>query len=323
MNAALTAIAHYNLLERLGEGAFSEIHRARDTKVGRTVARRLIRDEAFDDQTMRTAFLDDARAASKLSHPNITTLFDVGEYEGGSYLAYEFASGVSLRQECAGRAVNPRRAVELAVHIADALAEGHAHGLLHGDIRPETILVTHKGSAKVLEFGMASWTTGGRLRSRASSSPQSLGASAVSVVSYMSPEQALGGATDARTDIFSLAVVLYEMLAGRHPFAAADVEKTLVNVTSVMPSSLEVAGGSTDLWPVVARAMAKDIDKRPESAAAFAAELRRLGATLEAHEGQPPRAELLPLDEERGTGMWWGIAVILAVIGIVLWWVLK
>ena len=319
----MTAIAHYNLLERLGEGAFSEIHRARDTKVGRTVALRLIRDEAFDDQTMRTAFLDDARAASKLSHPNITTLFDVGEYEGGSYLAYEFASGVSLRQECAGRAVNPRRAVELAVHIADALAEGHAHGLLHGDIRPETILITHKGSAKVLEFGMASWTTGGRTRSRASSSPQSLGANAVSVVSYMSPEQALGGATDARTDIFSLGVVLYEMLAGRHPFAAADVEKTLVNVTSAMPSPLEVSLGSDDLWRVVARAMAKDIDKRPESAAAFAAELRRLGGTLDAHEGQPPRTELLPLDEERGSGMWWGIAAVLAVIGIVLWWVLK
>ena len=180
---------------------------------------------------MRTAFLNDARAAAKLSHPNITTLFDVGEYEGGSYLAYEFASGISLRQECAGRAVNPRRAVELAVHIADALAEGHAQGLLHGDIRPETILVTHKGSAKVLEFGMASWTTGGRIRARAASSPQSLGADAVSVVSYMSPEQALGGSVDARTDIFSLGVVLYEMLAGRHPFAAADVEKTLVNVT--------------------------------------------------------------------------------------------
>jgi serine/threonine-protein kinase len=319
----LTAIAHYNLLERLGEGAFSELHRARDTKVGRTVALRLIRDEAFDDPAMRAAFLDDARAASTLSHPNITTLFDVGEYEGGSYLAYEFASGVSLRQECAGRAVNPRRAVELAVHIADALAEGHAHGLLHGDIRPETILVTHKGSAKILEFGMASWTTGGRIRNRAVSSPQSLGADAVSVVSYMSPEQALGGSTDARSDIFSLGVVLYEMLAGRHPFAAADVEKTLVKVTSAGAPRLEIAGGSDELWRVVARAMAKDIDKRPESAASFAAELRRLGATLDAREGQPPRTELLPLDEERGSGMWWGIAVVLGAIGAVLWWVLR
>lgn len=319
----MTAIAHYNLLERLGEGAFSEIYRARDTKVGRTVALRLIRDEAFDDQTMRTAFLQDARAAARLSHPNITTLFEVGEYDGGSYLAYEFASGVSLRQECAGRPVNPRRAVELAVHIADALAEGHSHGLLHGDIRPETILVTHKGSGKVLEFGMATWTTGGRIRSRAVSAPQSLGADAISVVGYMSPEQALGGATDARSDIFSLGVVLYEMIVGRHPFAGADVQKTLVNVTSATPAAAQVAGGSDDLWRLVLRATAKDIDRRPESAASLAAELRRVGAALDARAGEAPRTELLPIDDDRGSGMWWGIAAALAAIGAVLWWVLR
>ena len=320
----MTAIAHYNLLERLGEGAFSEIYRARDTKVGRTVALRLIRDEAFDDQAMRTAFLDDAKAASRLSHPNITTLFDVGEYEGGSYLAYEFASGISLRQECAGRAVNPRRAVELAVHIADALAEGHSHGLLHGDIRPETILVTHKGSAKVLEFGMAAWTTGGRIRSRASASPESLGADAVSVVGYMSPEQALGGATDARTDIFSLGVVLYEMLMGRHPFAGADVPQTLVNVTSVLPAAAPIAGGSDELWRLVVRATAKEIDRRPETAVSLAAELRRVATALDARAGEVSRTELLPIDEEpAGSGMWWGIAVVLAAIGGVLWWVLR
>ena len=318
----LTAIAHYNLLERLGEGAFSEIYRARDTKVGRTVALRLIRDEAFDDQEMRTAFLNDARAAARLSHPNITTLFDVGEYEGGSYLAYEFASGISLRRECDGRAVNPRRAVELAVHIADALAEGHAQGLLHGDIRPETILVTHKGSAKVLEFGMASWTTGGRIRSRAASSPQSLGVDAVSVVSYMSPEQALAGSVDVRSDIFSLGVVLYEMVAGRHPFAAGDIEKTLVNVIGAVPPVLEVAGGSEELWRLISRAMAKEIDRRPASAPAFASDLRRMATALDVRAGEPPRAELLPLDDDRGTGVWWAVAGGLAVLAAVLWWFL-
>jgi eukaryotic-like serine/threonine-protein kinase len=287
------------------------------------VALRLIRDEAFADQAMRTAFLQDARAAARLSHPNITTLFDVGEYDGGSYLAYEFASGVSLRQECAGRAVNPRRAVELAVHIADALAEGHSHGLLHGDIRPETILVTHKGSGKVLEFGMATWTTGGRVRSRAVSSPQSLGADAIPVVGYMSPEQALGGATDARSDIFSLGVVLYEMIVGRHPFAGADVQRTLVNVTSATPAAAQVAGGSDDLWRLVLRATAKEIDRRPESAASLAAELRRVGAALDARAGEAPRTELLPIDDDRGSGMWWGIAAALAAVGAVLWWVLR
>jgi serine/threonine protein kinase len=320
----LTAIAHYNLLERMGEGAFSEIYRARDTKVGRTVALRLIRDEAFTDQAMRTAFLDDARAAAKLSHPNVTTLFDVGEYDGGSYLAYEFASGISLRQECAGRAVNPRRAVELAGHIADALAEGHAQGLLHTDIRPETILVTHKGSAKLLEFGMAAWTTGGRIRARAVASPQALGADAVSVVSYMSPEQALGGSIDVRTDIFSLGVVLYEMLAGRHPFAAADVEKTLVKVTSAAPPVPDVAGGSDELWRLVARATAKEIDRRPKTAPTFSSQLRHIAATLDVRAGEtPPRTDLLPLDDDSSGGKWWAIVIAGVVIAAILWWILK
>jgi len=308
----------------MGEGAFSEIYRARDTKVGRTVALRLIRDEAFTDQAMRTAFLDDARAAAKLSHPNVTTLFDVGEYEGGSYLAYEFASGISLRQECAGRAVNPRRAVELAGHIADALAEGHAQGLLHTDIRPETILVTHKGSAKLLEFGMAAWTTGGRIRARAVASPQALGADAVSVVSYMSPEQALGGSIDVRTDIFSLGVVLYEMLAGRHPFAAADVEKTLVNVTSAVPPVPDVASGSDELWRLVARATAKEIDRRPKTAPTFSSQLRHIAATLDVRAGEtPPRTDLLPLDDDSSGGKWWAIVIAGVVIAAVLWWILK
>lgn len=319
----MTVIAHYNLLERLGEGAFSEIYRARDTKVGRTVALRLIRDEAFSDTDTRTAFLGDAGAGARLSHPNITTLFEVGEYDGGSYLAYEFASGVSLRQESAGRAVNPRRAVELAVHIADALAEGHAHGLLHADIRPETILVTHKGSAKVLEFGMAAWTTGGRIRARAVNSPHSLGPEAVSVVSYMSPEQALGGPIDARTDIFSLGVVLYEMLAGRNPFAAGDVATTLVNVTSVMPPAPGVSGGSDDLTRLVARALAKDAGKRPESAPAFAAELRRIAVILDIHAGEAPRTDLLPLDDDSGGGGWWAIVLVAVAIAAVLWWILR
>jgi serine/threonine protein kinase len=319
----LPAIAHYNLLERMGEGAFSEIYRARDTKVGRTVALRLIRDEAFNDIETRAAFLRDARAGAKLSHPNVTTLFDVGEYDGGSYLAYEFASGTSLRHECEGRAVNPRRAVELAVHIADALAEGHAHGLLHADLRPETILVTHKGSAKVLEFGMAAWTTGGRDRVRAVTSPQSLGADAVSVVSYMSPEQALGGSIDVRSDIFSLGVVLYEMLAGRNPFAAEDVAATLVNVTSVVPPMPHVEGGTPELWRLLARTLSKEIDKRPQSASVLASELRHIGELLDVRAGDPPRTELHQLDEDSGGNTWLVVVLVVLAIAVVLWWILR
>ena len=315
----MTAVAHYNLLERLGEGAFSEIYRARDTKFGRTVALRLVRNEAFSGDHMREAFLHDARAAAQLSHPNITTLFDVGEYEGGCYLAYEFAAGVNLRRESAGRAVNPRRAIELASHIADALAEGHAHGLVHADIRPETIFVTHKGSGKLLEFGMAHWTTGGRIRERAAASPGTLGADAVSVVSYMSPEQTRGGPADARTDIYSLATVLYELLTGANPFAGRTAAVTVENVQSVVPRRPVAAGGSGELASLVRAAMSKDPEARPQSAAAFAASLRAIGTILDVRAGEVPRTELLPIDDEPSS-RWWLPLLLLLAIGLAVWW---
>jgi serine/threonine protein kinase len=315
----VTAVAHYNLLERLGEGAFSEIYRARDTKFGRTVALRVIRDEAFSVDHMRDAFLRDARAAAQLSHPNITTLFDVGEYEGGCYLAYEFAAGVNLRRESAGRPMNPRRAIELAVHIADALAEGHAQGLVHGDIRPETIFVTHKGSAKLLEFGMAHWTTGGRIRERAAAAPEALGTDCVSVVSYMSPEQTHGAAIDPRTDIYSLAVVVYELLTGANPFAGQTAAATVENVRNAVPRRPVAEGGSDELSSLVRAAMSKDPEARPQSAAAFSASLRAIGTILDVRAGETPRTELLPIDDEP-TSRWWVPLLILLVIAIAAWW---
>jgi serine/threonine protein kinase len=318
----LTAIAHYNLLERLGEGEFSEIYRARDTRFGRTVALRLIRDEAFTGAHIRAAFLEDARAAARLSHPNVTTLFDVGEYDGGCYLAYEFASGVNLRHETAGRAVNPRRAVELAVHIADALAEGHAHGLVHADIRPETIFVTHKGSGKLLEFGMARWTTGGRIRERAAAGADTLGADAVSVVSYMSPEQTFGAAIDQRSDIYSLGVVLHEMLGGRNPFAASTPADTIANVRNAAPPKLDVAGGPDELVTLVLAAMAKDAGRRPQTAATFAASLRAIGTMLDVRAGESPRTELLPIDEDQGS-RWWVPVLIVVALAALAWWALN
>jgi serine/threonine protein kinase len=315
----LTAVAHYNLLERLGEGAYSEIYRARDTKFGRTVALRLIRDEAFTEAHVRAAFLGDADTAAHLSHPNITTLFDVGEYPGGCYLAYEFAAGVNLRGESAGRPVNPRRAVELAVHIADALAEGHAHGLVHADIRPETIFVTHKGSGKLLEFGMARWTTGGRIRERAAASPGLLGNDALPVVSYMSPEQTRGGEVDQRTDIYSLGVVLHELLTGANPFAGATAEATIENVRNVIPPRPIVEGGSDELATIVLAALAKDPAARPQSAASFAASLRAIGTNLDVRAGESPRTDSLRIDDEP-TSRWWLPLLIILIVALGLWW---
>ncbi len=318
-----TQVAHYNLLERIGEGALGEVYRARDTKFGRTVALKLIRADSLDGDA-RQAFLDDARTAATLSHPNIATLFDVGEYDGGCYLAYEFATGATLRQEIAGRPANPRRVVELAVQIADALADGHAVGIIHADLRPETVFVTPKGNAKVIEFGMSRWTRGGAQRRRAAADPDSLGSETQAVVAYMSPEQALGGLVDARSDLFSLGIVLYEMLAGRNPFATTRPSDTIVNIIAARPAPLAEANPEVipELDALITRTLAKDIEQRQLSAASLSAELRSIGAMLDVRSGDSPAlGDLLPIEDDPGTGKWWALGIVTAAaIAAASWW---
>jgi eukaryotic-like serine/threonine-protein kinase len=319
------SVAHYNLIERMGEGALGEVYRARDTKFGRTVALKLVPGTRLVDEAARRDFERDARAAAALSHPNIATLFDVGEYDDGWYLAYEFAAGVTLREETGGQAVNPRRAVELAVQVADALADAHARGVLHGDLRPETIFVTKKGSAKILEFGMGHWTRGGQTRILAASRPESIAENAATTVSYMSPEQAAGGTVDGRTDVFSLGVILYEMLSGRNPLAAPTAAETLARVVSstALPHLPESAL-TTNLPALVARAVAKAAERRYQSAASLSADLRRVETLMDVRSGDAGHRDLLRTEDEgTGFGAWWGIAAIAILLLAVAWWAMS
>lgn len=319
------SIAHYNLLELIGREAIGEVYRARDTKVGRTVALKILYPDLVADDTRRVALFDEARLAAKLSHPNIAALFEASEADGVSYFAYEFAPGAQLREEMAGRPMNPTRAVELCIQMADALADGHAAGVLHGDLRPETVGVTAKGSAKLLDFGMWRWTRGGNVRRAAASAPESLPPDEVSIVSYMAPEQALGGETDGRADLFSLGTLLYEMLTGRNPFAAATVGDTIMNIVRVTPPAPSTIqpGSPAELDAIVARALSKDLSKRYQSAASFSAELRRVSPSLDQRPAPAGGDYLLPVDDEadRIPGAVWAAAVIgVAAVIAVAWW---
>lgn len=310
------AIAHYNLLERIGEGGLGEVYRARDTKVGRTVALKLT-PPGFAVGQRQHRLIDDARAAAALSHPNIATLFDVGEHDGRLYLGYEFVQGVTLRQQMSGAPMNTRHALDLAIQVADAISEAHSHGVLHKDLRPETILETGKGSAKVLDFGMAVWTRGGQTRALAAAAPGSVSADAAMIVAYMSPEQALGGSIDARTDVFSLAVIVYEMVTGRHPFAGGDAAAILLNISQKVPPAPSSINPELPkmIDVVLSRALAKALDRRTESAARLTTDLRRARGMLEPREADPRstasrtaerRTDILPIEEERGgAGLWW------------------
>jgi serine/threonine protein kinase len=312
-------IAHYNILERLGIGALGDVYRARDLKVGRTVALMEPPAELFAGPDDRARFLADARAAATLNHPNIATLWDVVDQDGKCYLAYEFAAGPSLRDEMGGRAVNVRRAIEIAAQMSDALAEGHSRGIVHGDLRPENIVVTPKGSVKVLTFGLARWTTGGRARS-STSQPGGLGADPHGVAAYLSPEQALGTTIDPRSDLFSFGVILHEMIAGTNPFLAPTPEATVINIIrkSAPPLSAGNKSVPADLSALVARTLAKPVESRPQTALSVSSDLRRIGAALDVREGSPPPTELIPAAPQK-SGAPWMIALFLAAVLIAVW----
>ena len=302
------SVAHYRLLDRLGEGGLGEVFRARDTKVGRTVALKLLPRGFLDKPARRDRFLADAGAAASLSHPNIATLFDVGEHDGQAYLAYEFVSGESLRQQLGGRPMNPRTALEIGIQLADALGEAHARGVLHGDLRPENIVITTKGSAKLLETGMAGWTRGGAARAQAAAGK----AEAYTVRAYMPPEQLSGSPLDARGEVFALAVIVHEMLTGRTPSGPH-------GTSSAARGGPSMQDLPRDIDTTLARALSREPSARMQSAVSFGAELRSVAAMFDVRAGETVTGPLLPLDDDGGgAAKWWALGG-LALAGAAAW----
>jgi serine/threonine-protein kinase len=326
----MTSVAHYNLLEQIGEGGIGELHRARDTKVGRTVALKVVSPTIAGDPDRLQRLMQDARTVTVLSHPNIATLWEVGESDGHSYLAYEFAAGRSLLEESGGAPMNPRRALDLAVQIADAVADAHSAGILHGDLRPDTIIVTAKGNAKILDFGLAPWTRGGMLRASAAKNPDGLPPESSAVLAYLSPEQAIGSAVDPRTDVFSIGTLTYEMVTGRNPFVAPTGAATLMNVMQgkFAPASELNPAVPAELDAILAHALTPDLARRQQSAAALAAELRSVAAVLDVRTGDAAApSAVLPIDDtaDRNVlGLLVGVlAVVAAAFAGVWWWLAR
>ena len=318
----ISVVGQYNVLERLGGGALGDVFRARDTRAGRTVALMVPPPELIASPTRRDRFLQDARSAAKLNHPNIAMLFDIVEQNDGCYLAYEFAAGPSLRDEMGGAALDVRHALHLAAHIADALASGHGSGLIHGDLRPDTIVVTPKGSVKVLNFGMTMWTMGGVARAKAATAPGALDREEALVAGYLSPEQALGAPADPRNDLFALGIVMYEMLTGRQPFAAATPSATITNVVGQTPPRPSAVNPQVlpELDAIVMKLLAKGLDARYQTAAAVAAGIRRVSSDLDARPEEAVRSDSHP--NRKGTSrlfLWLALAALL-VLAAAAWW---
>jgi TolB-like protein len=320
-------LGQYRILDRIGAGGMGEVFRARDTRLGRTVAIKVMAAGVAGDPERRARFLQEARAAAALSHPNIAALYEIGEDQGQLFLAFEFVPGETLAQLIGGRPMNPRRAIDLAAQIADALADAHSEGIVHRDIKPANIIVTPKGNAKILDFGLATWTAGGAEREHAADGATVLVTAAGAMqgtVAYMSPEQALGERVDHRTDIFSLGVVIFEMFTGRLPFTAATSTALALQIVQALAPAPSAVNKSLpiELDPIVAKALAKSIDHRYESAVTLSAELRSVGAILDVRSDSaaPVSVQGTTHVPRRGSGgKWLALVLLLIALGVAAW----
>ena len=272
-------IGEYQVEDPLGAGGMGVVYRARDTKLNRPVAIKLLSDD-LADAAARRRFQREAQTASSLNHPHIVTVYDVGEVDGRQYLVTEFVDGGTLKDWAQATKRTWPQIVELLTGVADGLAAAHAAGIVHRDIKPENILVANNGYAKLADFGLAKlWEAPDSVAAtRTLSAGHTRPGVIVGTIAYMSPEQAAGQPVDARSDIFSFGVVLYELLAGRRPFeGATDLERLQALVSRPAPPLAESSQDlPADLTHLVEKALEKDPSERYQTARELVIDLRRL-----------------------------------------------